>query len=82
MLARLPGWTWHGNAPGIHRLREFRSAAEAEVFAGFVLELAARRKQSVTVNLEGKQVFVTLYGSAARPGGITNAVFNRAGTLG
>jgi len=84
MLSRVPGWMWHSDTPGIHRLRAFRSAAEAEAFAGFVLELAARRKRSVTINLEGKQVFVTLYGNAARGklGGLTQAVFNLAGELG
>jgi hypothetical protein len=82
-LARLLGWE-EREGVGIQRSRKFASPYEAQAFAAFVLKVAGRRRQPVTVGQSGTKISITLQGRPGRgnTAGLTDAVYALACALG
>ena len=83
-LQRMPGWKLAANGGAIARVRHLGSPAGAADYASFVLRQAARRGQSLGVDVSGSHVALTLYTHSASggSGGITEALLAFAEALG
>jgi pterin-4a-carbinolamine dehydratase len=85
MLKRAPGWKPIQKMRALRRVREFPSAQEAAVFAGFAAELAGIAGQPVDLSLAGQRVVLTLQGRPGRSrsgGGLTEEAVEFASRLG